>query len=164
MKKFFVFFGVLFGLLLILFGTFNPIKKQELTDDIVALVDDHPILKSDLDLALKALSMNKNNQVTNDQIQLVKDKLIDEQLLLQRGIDLDLHQTSNPIRKLIVNSMIDSILSENNDFLIKDGDLKKFYNDNSLKKIPYYSNKWNNYSTIVTWYLWASYDEQPLYI
>ena len=41
---------------------------------------------------------------------------------------------------------------------------KKFYNDNSLKKIPYYSNKWNNYSTIVTWYLWASYDEQPLYI
>ena len=41
---------------------------------------------------------------------------------------------------------------------------KKFYNDSNLKKIPYYSNKWNNYSTIVTWYLWASYDEQPLYI
>ena len=41
---------------------------------------------------------------------------------------------------------------------------KKFYNDNNLKKIRYYSNKWNNYSTIVTWYLWASYDEQPLYI
>tara|TARA_B100000963_G_scaffold38133_1_gene28448 strand:- start:27 stop:614 length:588 start_codon:yes stop_codon:yes gene_type:complete len=41
---------------------------------------------------------------------------------------------------------------------------KKFYNDNNLKKITYYSNKWNNYSTIVTWYLWASYDEQPLYI
>jgi len=41
---------------------------------------------------------------------------------------------------------------------------KKFYKDNSLKKIPYYRIKWNNYSTIVTWYLWASYDEQPLYI
>ena len=41
---------------------------------------------------------------------------------------------------------------------------KKFYNDDDLKKIRYYSNKWNNYSTIVTWYLWASYDEQPLYI
>ncbi len=41
---------------------------------------------------------------------------------------------------------------------------KKFYNDNNLKKIPFYSNKWKNYSTIVTWYLWASYDEQPLYI
>ena len=41
---------------------------------------------------------------------------------------------------------------------------KKFYNDNNLKKITYHSKKWNNYSTIVTWYLWASYDEQPLYI
>ena len=74
--------------------------------------------------------MNKDNQITSEQIQLVKDRLIDEQLLLQRGIDLDLHQTSNPIRKLIVNSMIDNILSENNDFLIDDKNLKKFYNDN----------------------------------
>ena len=49
MKKSFVFFGVLSGLLLILFGAFNPNKEQQLTDDIVALVDDHPILKSDLD-------------------------------------------------------------------------------------------------------------------
>jgi len=122
--------------LLILFGAFNPSKEQQLTDDIVALVDGHPILKSDLDLALKALSMNKNNQVTNDQIQLVKDRLIDEQLLLQRGIDLDLHQTSNPIRKLIVNSMIDSILSDNNNFLLDDSVLKKFYNDNISFFLP----------------------------
>ena len=71
-------------------GIFNPDKKQKLSDDIVALVDNHPILKSDLDLALKALSMNKDNQITSEQIQLVKDRLIDEQLLLQRGIDLDL--------------------------------------------------------------------------
>ena len=108
MKKSFVFFGVLLGLFLIFIGIFNPDKKQKLSDDIVALVDNHPILKSDLDLALKALSMNKDNQITSEQIQLVKDRLIDEQLLLQRGIDLDLHQTSNPIRKLIVNSMIDN--------------------------------------------------------
>ena len=136
MKKSFVFFGVLLGLFLIFIGIFNPDKKQKLSDDIVALVDNHPILKSDLDLALKALSMNKDNQITSEQIQLVKDRLIDEQLLLQRGIDLDLHQTSNPIRKLIVNSMIDSILSENNDFLIKEDDLKKFYNDNISFFLP----------------------------
>ena len=55
MKKSFVFFGVLSGLLLILFGAFNPIKEQQLTDDIVALVDNHPILKSDLDLAGRSI-------------------------------------------------------------------------------------------------------------
>ena len=136
MKKSFVFVGILLGLVLIFIGIFNPDKKQKLSDDIVALVDNHPILKSDLDLALKALSMNKDNQITSEQIQLVKDRLIDEQLLLQRGIDLDLHQTSNPIRKLIVNSMIDNILSENNDFLIDDKNLKKFYNDNISFFLP----------------------------
>lgn len=136
MKKSFVFVGILLGLILIFIGMFNPDKKQKLSDDVVALVDNHPILKSDLDLALKALSMNKDNQITSEQIQLVKDRLIDEQLLLQRGIDLDLHQTSNPIRKLIVNSMIDNILSENNDFLIDDKNLKKFYNDNISFFLP----------------------------
>ena len=136
MKKSFVFVGILLGLVLIFIGIFNPDKKQKLSDDIVALVDNHPILKSDLDLALKALSMNKDNQITSEQIQLVKDRLIDEQLLLQRGIDLDLHQTSNPIRKLIVNSMIDNVLSENNDFLIDDKNLKKFYNDNISFFLP----------------------------
>ena len=49
MKKSFVFFGVLLGLFLIFIGIFNPDKKQKLSDDIVALVDNHPILKSDLD-------------------------------------------------------------------------------------------------------------------
>ena len=131
-----MFVGILLGLVLIFIGIFNPDKKQKLSDDVVALVDNHPILKSDLDLALKALSMNKDNQITSEQIQLVKDRLIDEQLLLQRGIDLDLHQTSNPIRKLIVNSMIDNILSENNDFLIDDKNLKKFYNDNISFFLP----------------------------
>ena len=136
MKKAFVFFGILLGLLFILLGTFNSQREENLTDDIVALVDNHPILRSDLDLALEALSMNKENPLTDEQIRLVRERLIDEQLLLQRGIDLNLHQTSNPIRKLIVNSMIDSILSENNDFLLEDSDLESFYNDNISFFLP----------------------------
>ena len=136
MKKAFVFFGILLGLLFILLGTFNSQREENLTDDIIALVDNHPILRSDLDLALEALSMNKENPLTDEQIRLVRERLIDEQLLLQRGIDLNLHQTSNPIRKLIVNSMIDSILSENNDFLLEDSDLESFYNDNISFFLP----------------------------
>ena len=67
--------------------------------NVVALVNDHPILQSDLDLALKALSMNKDNSITPKQVKLVLDRLIDEQLLLQRGIELNLPQNSSPVRK-----------------------------------------------------------------
>ena len=34
----------------------------------------------------------------------------------------------------------------------------------NLTKLSFHSNKWRNYSTIVTWYLWSSYDSEPLYL
>ena len=40
MKKSFVFVGILLGLVLIFIGIFNP-DKTKLSDDIVALVDNH---------------------------------------------------------------------------------------------------------------------------
>ena len=41
---------------------------------------------------------------------------------------------------------------------------KKFYNDNNLKKFDKNSKNWSNYSTIITWYLWSTYDSEPLYL
>ena len=41
---------------------------------------------------------------------------------------------------------------------------KKYYNDPSLNKLTKNSKKWGKYSTIVTWYLWSSYDSEPLYL
>ena len=41
---------------------------------------------------------------------------------------------------------------------------KKYYKDESLKKLNNNSNKWSKYTTIVTWYLWSSYDSEPLYL
>ena len=41
---------------------------------------------------------------------------------------------------------------------------KKYYNDPDLIKLNKNTKKWSKYSTIVTWYLWASYDSEPLYL
>ena len=41
---------------------------------------------------------------------------------------------------------------------------KKYYNDKNLEKFDKNSKKWSKYSTIVTWYLWSSYDSEPLYL
>ena len=38
------------------------------------------------------------------------------------------------------------------------------YNDKNLNELDKNSKKWSNYSTIVTWYLWSSYDSEPLYL
>ena len=41
---------------------------------------------------------------------------------------------------------------------------KKYYNDKNLEKLEKNSKNWSKYSTIVTWYLWSSYDSEPLYL
>ena len=41
---------------------------------------------------------------------------------------------------------------------------KKYYSDASLMNFGKNSSKWGDFSTIVTWYLWSSYDSEPLYI
>ena len=41
---------------------------------------------------------------------------------------------------------------------------KKYYKDPDLIKFNKNVKKWSEYSTIVTWYLWASYDSEPLYL
>ncbi len=41
---------------------------------------------------------------------------------------------------------------------------KKYYKDINLNKFSKNSKKWGNYSTIVTWYLWSSYDSEPFYL
>jgi parvulin-like peptidyl-prolyl isomerase len=135
-KNIFLLLGITIGLILIFLGIFNNQKLDKTQFNIVALVNDHPILQSDLDLALNALAMNKENSITPEQVRLVLERLIDEQLLLQRGVELNLPQNSNPIRKMIINSMVDSILSENNDFQITDDVLIEFYNENIVFFLP----------------------------
>ena len=41
---------------------------------------------------------------------------------------------------------------------------KKYYSDKNMDRFTSNSIKWGNFSTIVTWYLWASYDSEPLYL
>ena len=60
----------------------------------------------------------------------VLERLIDEQLLLQRGLEIDLPQTEGMVRKSIVNSMIDKIVVEGQLFSVPENTLIEFYEDN----------------------------------
>ena len=41
---------------------------------------------------------------------------------------------------------------------------KKIYSDDNLLSFDSHCKIWGDYSTIVTWYLWSTYDDQPLYL
>ena len=124
-----LFFGILLGLFLVLYGVIVPNDKIEESNAVVS-VNGHPIYQTDWDLALQALSMNKRNEITDEDKRLVLERLIDEQLLLQRGLEIDLPQTEGMVRKSIVNSMIDKIVVEGQLFTVSENILIDFYEDN----------------------------------
>ena len=57
---------------------------------------------------------------------MVLDKLIDEELLIQRAIDLGMLETDSQVRSVIIQKMIESILSEIDNLSYSDQDFKKF--------------------------------------
>ena len=121
--------GIVFGLCFILLGSVLPKNKIE-DKNVVVSVNGHPIFQSDWDLALQALAMNKRNEITKEDQLLVLERLIDEQLLLQRGLEIDLPQTEGMVRKAIVNAMIDKVVVEGQVSTINEEELNSFYEDN----------------------------------
>ena len=128
-NKLIISFGILVGLFFVLYGVIVPNQKSE-EPNAIASVNGHPIYQTDLDLALQALSMNKRNEVNEEDKKTVLERLIDEQLLLQRGLEIDLPQTEGMVRKSIVNSMIDKIVIEGQLFSVPENLLIEFYENN----------------------------------
>ena len=102
--------------------------------NIIVSINGHPLYQSDWDLALQALAMNKRNEIAEEESLIVLERLIDEQLLLQRGLEIDLPQTEGMVRKSIVNAMIDKIVIEGEISEATDNDLKSFYEDTKLNE------------------------------
>ena len=130
-NKFLLILGICFGLLFVLLGIILPEGKIE-DKNIIVSINGHPLYQSDWDLALQALAMNKRNEIAEEERLIVLERLIDEQLLLQRGLEIDLPQTEGMVRKSIVNAMIDKIVIEGEISEATDKDLKSFYEDNKI--------------------------------
>jgi len=66
----------------------------------------------------------------------VLERMIDEELLIQRGIDLGMIENDSEIRGMIIQKMISSIVSETNDLRISQEDLEEFFSKNKDLFIP----------------------------
>ena len=66
----------------------------------------------------------------------ILERMIDEELLIQRGIDLGMIENDSEIRSIIIQKMISSIISDVNDLTISQNDLENFYSLNEDLFIP----------------------------
>ena len=104
--------GALAGLIAAGYGMLRQASTgTDLPDSAIASVNDSLIGRDDLERALGRMSVDPARD-TDDDRALLLQRLIDDELLVQRGVELGMMQSDLEVRNAIVNSLVASITAE----------------------------------------------------
>jgi hypothetical protein len=102
--------GALIGLLAAGFGILRQADSgNDLPANAVARVNDQVISRDNYDRAIARLGTNSNAE---DNSAWVLQRLVDDELLVQRGLELGMAQSDTTVRNAIVESLIASVTAE----------------------------------------------------
>lgn len=118
------------GLAAALIGAIGA-PRIELARDPAAVVNGVPIPREALTRAVLALEADSRNPVTPEREQAALERLIEEELLVQHGIDLGLAETDFAARRAMVQSVVSLAIAERAGEEPSEGDLRRFYRDNA---------------------------------
>lgn len=105
--------GALFGLALAVLGLFGEQESGAvLPEEAVALVNGKVILEEDYLRLVAGLDADTRSPVSRAQKRRVLERMIDEELLVQRGLELGLADSDRRIRADITSAMIRSAVLE----------------------------------------------------
>lgn len=97
----------------------------------VVTVNGHPIEQSELDRALVAVANDKRSPLTQDDEDRVLARLIEQELLVQRGIEIGLVEQDRNVRNTIVASVVDHVLKPTQSDPIDEADIRAWYEENA---------------------------------
>ncbi|HCK85075.1 MAG TPA: hypothetical protein DHW63_11340, partial [Hyphomonadaceae bacterium] len=118
------------GLLAALVGAIGA-PRLEQTGGAAAIVNGAPIPREALARALLALENDSRNPVTPEREADVLERLIEEELLVQRGIELGLAETDFAARRALAQSVLQLALAERSGAEPSQAQLRRFYRDNA---------------------------------
>jgi len=101
--------GVVVGFLLAAVGALTP-TTETATNDVVARVNGKAITAEELAFALER--SDKAKSATRAQRLEILNQLVDQELLIQRGVEIGLLEADHTVRKTIAMTMVDSIVTE----------------------------------------------------
>jgi parvulin-like peptidyl-prolyl isomerase len=101
--------GVGIGFLFAAFGALAP-TLEDLPNDVAARVNGKVITAEELTFALER--SGKTEAVTHEQRLEVLQQLIDQELLVRRGVEIGLLEADHTVRKTIAMAMIDAVVAE----------------------------------------------------
>ena len=117
------------GLAAALYGAIG-LPLVERAGDAAAIVNGVPIPREALARAVLALEADSRNPVTPEREAAVLQRLIEEELLVQHGIELGLAESDFNARRAIVQSVLSLAVAERAGQTPSDGELRRFYREN----------------------------------
>ena len=101
-----------------------------LPSSALARVNGEIIRVDDYRRVLSGLAQDKRNALDDAERQHVLDRLIDEELLVQRGLELGFARHDAKVRKDLTGAVIDSVIAEFADAQPSDREVETFYEQN----------------------------------
>jgi len=128
--------GMLVGAALAVFYIVRVPDTAEPTTDAVAWVNDRPISRASYERALEAVAGDrKGGTLREDDRERVLQRLIDQELLIDRAIELGLHERDPQIRNQLATTMIDFLVrrAEDEATAADEAELRAFYEEQQFR-------------------------------
>ena len=119
----------LFGLLLLLAGSNTQINWLHQPADTIVLVNQQPVTETALRVARQRSGMLTADISTQGRDQQLLQRLIDDELILQRAEELGILQADPGIRKLLARSAIETVVSKSQALPDTESELVAFYDN-----------------------------------
>ncbi len=122
--------GGIVGIALALLGAVGA-PRLELVGQPAAVVNGVPIPREALARAVLALENDSRNPVTQEREAAVLERLIEEELLVQHGVELGLAATDFAARRALVQSVLELAVAERAGAGPSEDELRQFYRENA---------------------------------
>jgi len=124
--------GMLVGLALAMCSILEPGPRSRgpLPKGVAAIVNGTEISTEKLESAVSALTADTNNLVGEDERRHVLDRLIEEELLVQRALELGLDVKDRSIRNRLASAMIETIVAGVDQKTFSDEEVQAFFLEN----------------------------------
>ena len=124
-----LFIGLTIGALM---AGFSVIQKSNIVNyQWAAKIEDTSIPMEKYLVQLEGLAKDKRSPITQSDKEYVLERMIEEELLIKRALDLGMLDNNPMARGTIVQQMIKTIISENERYEVTEEELKEFFVQNS---------------------------------
>jgi len=124
------------GLLIALIAS-TPADRARLSEaGAIAKVNERHIDRTEYASAYQALLSDKNKAPTASDKRLVLDRLIEEELLVQRGIEIGLLDGDATVRKTVAVAVIEFVLAQGGSDALSETSLRTYYEENKQLFAP----------------------------